>query len=239
MKRLFPAVMAGILLLLGCSKEIAETVPIESIKPPSCISVYMLTEPRDFGSFTAQPPGPAAENARAMVEDVLAQYPAGFAEQWGPVEILLVGDLTGEDGFAGGRYAGFTQKTGTGWQMVLDADACNTGTVHHEIAHILDGILTEAGVLTEAEWLALCPPGFAYGQGNWADYPDFFADAYAMEHIREDRARTFEDAVLYGAGTYADRPALWLKLEYFSRAIRACFDTAGWPQQTIWELALG
>ena len=84
----------------------------------------------------------------------------------------------------------------------------------------------------------LCPPGFSYGGGDYADYPDFFADAYAMTDIREDRARTFEEAMLQGPGVYRDRPALWLKLEAFSRAIRAHFDTDGWPEKTAWELAL-
>jgi hypothetical protein len=110
--------------------------------------------------------------------------------------------------------------------------------VHHEIAHILDGILTEAGVLTEEEWLSFCPSSFSYGDGTWADYPDFFADEYAMENLKEDRARTFEDAMLYGAGVYEDKPALWLKLNCFSAAIRAHFDTTDWPEKPLWESAL-
>ncbi len=238
MKRLFPGIIAGILLLFGCGKEIAETIPIATDGEKSCINVCVLDGARDFGSFAAQPPGALAEEARVLVETVLDQYPAGFASQWGAVEILLAAELTGEEGFAGRGYAGFTQRSGEGWLMVLDAEACNAGTVHHEIAHILDGILTDAGALTEAEWMSFCPGGFTYGQGEWADYPDFFADAYAMENIREDRARTFEDAVLYGEGIYDDRPALWLKLECFSRAIRSHFDTEGWPEKTLWELAL-
>lgn len=232
-------VIAGVLLLLlafsGCSKEIGETVANESNPTFSCISIETLTEFRDLGGFTAGPAGDA-EAARRLVYGALEQYPQGFPDQWGDVQILLVGELTGTDAFAGGRYAGFTQRTEGGWLLVLDADRCNAGTIHHEIAHILDGILTEAGLLTE--WLDLCPPGFSYGGGDYADYPDFFADAYAMTDIREDRARTFEEAMLLGPGVYRDRPALWLKLEAFSRAIRAHFDTDGWPEKTAWELAL-
>ena len=59
-----------------------------------------------------------------------------------------------------------------------------------------------------------------------------------MQNLKEDRARIFEDAMLSGAGVYADRPALWLKLDSFSRAIRAHFDTTGWPEKTAWEQAL-
>ena len=238
MKRWIAAVLLLILVLSGCGKEISETVPNEWEMMHSCISLEVLTEKRDFGGFTAGPAG-EAESIRQLVGAVLEQYPRGFPDQWGRVEILLVGDLTGTDAFAGGRYAGFTQRTEDGWRMVLDAGRCDAGTIHHEIAHILDGILTGAGVLTESEWMELCPPGFAYGGGNFEDYPDFFADAYAMTDIREDRARTFEEAMLQGPGVYADRPALWLKLEGFSRAIRAHFDTSGWPDKAPWELALG
>lgn len=230
-KRIMAAVML-LCLLAGCG-----SAPENSgDSPQMCIPVERLEEERDFGGFVGQP---CDDGARALelVREVLAQYPAGFAQQWGAVRILLVEDLTGTEHFAGGRYAGFTQRVGEEWLMVLDADRCDAGTVHHEIAHILDGILTRAGALTEGEWMEFCPGGFAYGQAG--EYPDFFADSYAMTDIREDRARTFEDAVRYGPGIYGDRPALWLKLELFSRAIRAHFDTAGWPEKTLWELALG
>ena len=235
MKQLFPAAFLLVLLLLGCGKDFGETVPIEASQTESCIFITALTEPADFGAFRAG----AAEDgsaARELVVEVLAGYPAGFPEQWGKVEILLTGPLTGEGRYSGGHFAGFTQRTGEGWLMVLDAGRCSAGTIHHEIAHILDGILTDAGVLTEEDWMAFCPNGFSYGQTG--DYPDFFADAYAMTDIREDRARTFEDAILGGPGVYGDRPALWLKLSCFSRAIRAHFDTTGWPEKTAWELAL-
>lgn len=224
MRRLAALVLA-LILLTGCAA--------------SPISVGILAEDRDFGLFQASAPDPEeARRADALVQAVLAEYPEGFPAQWGPVQILLVGNLTGQAQFSGGNFAGFTQKTPEGWLMVLDAARCDAGTVHHEIAHILDGILTEAGALTEADWMDFCPGGFVYGQGNFADYPDFFADAYAMQNLKEDRARTFEDAMLSGAGVYADRPALWLKLDSFSRAIRAHFDTTGWPEKTAWEQVL-
>ena len=236
MKRLFGVVLLLFLVFSGCSNKIDNSESIETSPPFSCITVTVSQEPRDFGGFTA---GPAedADSAVLLVQAALERYPAGFTDQWGPVEILLVGDLTGTESFAGGRYAGFTQSIGDGWRMVLDADRLNAGTIHHEIAHILDGILTEAGALTETEWMAFCPSGFAYGPEQPL-CPDFFADAYAMTDIREDRARTFEEAMLWGPGVYADSPALWLKLEYLSRAIRTHFDTTGWPQKTDWELAL-
>ena len=224
MKRLIALVLA-MLLLAGCSSE--------------SLAIEALDKTRDLGRFRGSAPTVSdADRAHSLVQSVLACYPEGFAEQWGQVQILLVGELVGEDQFCGGHFAGFTQRTGDGWLMVLDAGRCDAGTVHHEIAHILDGILTEAGALTEADWMAFCPGGFSYGSGNYEDYPDFFADEYAMENMKEDRARTFDDAILYGAGVYEDKPALWLKLEYFSRAIRTHFDTTGWPEKTAWEQAL-
>lgn len=225
MKRLLAAALALVLLLFGCGKETAS------------ISVRSLEGSADFGSFTAIAPEEDGA-ARALVADALSRYPGGLLGQLGPVEILLVAGLTGEDRFSRDHYAGFTQKSGDGWQIVLDVDAATAGTVHHELAHVLDAILTEAGALTEAEWLALCPSGFAWGDDNWEDYPDFFCDAYAMQNMKEDRARVFEDAMQLGPGVYADSPALWLKLEYFSRALREHFDTGGWPVKTAWEEAL-
>jgi len=232
MKRLFAAFLSAIFLLCGCGAAQEEAKP----SFPH-ISIDILEQQQDFGGFTAGPPADAG-SAQLLVESVLEQYPAGFPDQWGEVQILLVGNLTGTDAFAGGHYAGFTQRMGDGWRMVLDSKRCNAGTVHHEIAHILDGILTEAGALTEAQWLSFCPSGFQYGSGDWEALADFFADAYAMTDIREDRARTFEEAVIHGPGVYADKSALWLKLEYFSRAIREHFDTEGWPEKTLWELGL-
>ena len=224
MKRLAALVLA-MLLLSGCAGKFP--------------AIDVLSEDRDFGAFQASSPAEAAaDRAYELVQSVLADYPRDFPGQWGRVQILLVGNLTGEDHFSGGNFAGFTQRTADGWLMVLDAGRCNAGTVHHEIAHILDGILTEAGVLTREEWMAFCPGGFSYGLGNFGEYPDFFADAYATENIKEDRARTFEDAMLCGAGVYEGRPALWLKLNCFAQAIRAHFNTENWPEKTAWEQAL-
>ena len=224
MKRLLALILA-VLLLVGCAGQ--------------NIAIDALDKDRNFGAFQASAPSVAEANQGfSLVRAALESYPEGFPEQWGQVQILLVGNLTGQEQFSGGSFAGFTQRTDTGWLMVLDAGRCDTGTIHHEIAHILDGILTESGALTEAEWLSFCPGGFSYGDGNFEVYPDFFADEYAMENMKEDRARTFEDAMLCGAGVYADKPALWLKLESFSRAIRAHFDTTGWPEKTQWEQAM-
>lgn len=226
MKRLLAAALALVLLLLGCGKETAGP-----------ISVRALEGFADFGSFTADAPdGDGA--ARALVDAALGRYPESLLRQLGTVKILLVSGLTGEEDFSHGSYAGFTQRNDDGWQIVLDVDAATAGTLHHELAHILDAILTEAGALTEAEWLAFCPSTFTYGDANWEDYPDFFCDAYAMQNMQEDRARVFEDAMQLGPGVFENAPALWLKLEYFSRAIRAHFDSSDWPVKTDWEEAL-
>ena len=223
-KRLAALVLA-ILFLTGCGG--------------GSLAIEALDKDRDFGAFHASAPNVAQANRGwALVEDALACYPEGFVAQWGRVNILLVADLTGEEQFSDGHFAGFTQRMPRGWLMVLDAGRCDAGTVHHEIAHILDGILTQAGALTEADWMSFCPKAFSYGEGNFEDYPDFFADEYAMENMKEDRARTFEDAMLYGAGVYEDKPALWLKLNCFASAIRAHFDTSGWPEKTLWEQSL-
>lgn len=226
MKRFFAAVLAAVCLLCGCAEQ-------------SDFSVRTVAREEDWGYFTAAAPGAeAADRGRNLLEQTLALYPEGFVEQLGPVEVFLAGKLTGTGDYEHGSYAGFTQRTEGGWLMVLDVMRCDAGTIHHELAHILDGILTDAGLLTEEEWMAYCPEGFVYGQASWEQYPDFFVDDYAMQNIKEDRARLFETAVQKGAGAFADSPALWLKLSYFSDAIRIHFDTERWPERTIWELAM-
>lgn len=222
--RRFWAVVLAVFLLCGCGAEDRDGFQVRTAE-----------EPMEFSHFSAG----AAENGEevlAILEGALAEYPEGFLEQLGSVEVVIVGELTGQREYSHGDYAGFTQRKDDGWLMVLGS-GCTSGTVHHEIGHILDGILTEAGVLTEAEWMEFCPGGFKYGQTDGAE--DFFAEPYAMVSIREDRAATFEAAVMGGEGAFADSPALWLKLEYFARAVREHFDTEGWPARTVWELALG
>lgn len=235
MKRILTLLLV-LLSLCGCS----EMAPAETREGPlpSNIRISVLEGSADFGGFTAAVPGSEAEQTRAMVESALSVYPAGLLAQLGPVEILLTGGLTGEGEFSRGGYAGFTQRLEDGWRIVLDTAACHAGTVHHELGHVLDGILTAAGRLPEETWRELNPPGFRYGSGDWARLSDFFVDDYSMENIREDRAAVFEAAVMGGQGVFDGKSPLWLKLHAFSEAIRAHFDTEGWPTAAIWELAL-
>jgi hypothetical protein len=233
MKRLF-ALLLMLLTLWGCGPAVPEEPP--GLLPDN-IQITFLKESRDFGGFTAAVSGGEAERIRALAESALAEYPHGLLEQLGTVEILLTGNLTGEGQFAGGSYAGFTQKTESGWRMVLSA-ACHSGTVHHELGHILDGILTDAGRLSEAQWQKLNPSGFRYGSGDWEGVSEFFADPYAMTNLTEDRAAVFEAAVMGGQGAFDGKSPLWLKLYTFSEAIRGHFDTDGWPAAAVWELAL-
>lgn len=235
MKR-FLALVLILLMLCGCG---AKTVPTETEGIlPGNIQLLLLDAERSFGGFAADAPGEEAEAVLTMTETVLAEYPAGFLRQLGPVQILLSGELTGEGAFSSGNYAGFTQRTEDGWRIVLDTTACHPGTVHHELCHILDAILTAAGRLSETEWMEMNPPGFRYGSGDWGACSDFFADAYAMTDMKEDRAAVFEAAVMGGAGVFDGKSPLWLKLHTLSQAIRDHFNTDGWPTAAIWELAL-
>lgn len=236
MKRCLPLVLAVLMLLFGCGKEPEKEV---SAVLPENIQIELLTEQTGFGGFRAGAPGEGAAAARALVESAWSGYPRGMLTQLGEVRVLLCGGLTGEGPFARGGYAGFTQRTEDGWRVVLDVDACTAGTVHHEMGHILDGILTEAGKLPREDWMALCPPDFVYGAGDWEAYPDYFVDAYAMTDLKEDRATVFEAAVQGGEGVFYGKSPLWLKLHTFAQAIRDHFDTRDWPAVTIWELALG
>ena len=109
MKRLMVLILT-VLLLGGCAGE--------------SLTIDPLDKDRDFGAFHAAAPSvEEANRAYALVQDALGCYPEGFAEQWGRVNILLVSSLTGEEQFAHGQFAGFTQRTEDGWEIFYEIPA--------------------------------------------------------------------------------------------------------------------
>lgn len=213
----------------------------------------------EFDHFTAQQVTDPEWIGRTLQTLALAlsQYPQGLIQQlpYGDiqrVEIQLVGALTGTGDYAAGEYGAFTQPEGQVYRMVVDVYANTAATWWHEFSHIIDSRLAydaahrPGALFSEEAWLGFCPEGFAYGgsysawtQGEGdARQREYFIDGYAAISPTEDRARILEKAMNGETWYFETYPGLWLKLEYYSRCIRDCFDTAGWPPATLWEQAL-
>lgn len=192
------------------------------------------------------------------LEKVLSKYPQGFFKQLpygrlNSIRIELVSGLRRKDWPADATYtsfAAFTQEMGDHYLMVVDVLGNYEGTYYHEFSHIIDRRLEwdsvyRAGALySEDAWMELQPQGFAYSYSyqappeNWGDYLNWFVDDYAMTMPTEDRARVMEYAMNDWGWAFVDRPNLIPKLEFYSKCIRDCFDTTGWPEQTVWETIL-
>lgn len=212
----------------------------------------------EFTDYTAAPELDEAYIAAALdtVEQVAAAYPDGFFAQLchGTVREIVL-HLTGSiqkreasSGFT--SFAGFTE-TREGISLVT-VDITTPGsfaqTLHHEIFHLIDNRLTfDAGLRPEAfyseeGWSALNPEGFAYANSYHdldtefysAPVEAWFTKLYSRTYAREDRATVFEYAVVGTDWIFGTHQRI-RKLEYLCKAIRDCFDTAGWPAATTWE----
>ncbi len=142
------------------------------------------------------------------------------------------------------------------------------GTLCHELSHVIDHKLEYAGLfsdvrsLDEKIWQSLNPPGFRYFYSYLDENGDsyswlpiyeytpaapeatgdvdhiYFVDTYSMTFPTEDRARIMEYCMQEEVPYYFESVHLLAKLHYYSQTIRVVFDTAGWPEYTVWERAL-
>jgi len=78
---------------------------------------------------------------------------------------------------------------------------------------------------------------YALHHDRW-DYNDkYFISSYACTYPTEDRATVWEQSMVGNDYPFRNKP-LREKLEYYSRCIRDCFDTTGWPEVLPWEEVL-
>lgn len=148
--------------------------------------------------------------------------------------------------------------------IALDASGyVRAQDVIHELTHILDHQLWLA--LDEEIWNAMNPEGFEYHYAyidedgvsyEWGDttytadgsaYYNgdvesvYFVDAYSTTYPTEDRARLMEYLLAdpdSGPNRWFSSSHIQEKLTWYFSLIRSEFDTAGWPEQTVWEAEL-
>ena len=200
----------------------------------------------------------AVWQALDVLEAALSAYPDGFFPQllYGPVgkiQIEIVGGLTPKaDAGVGATAAGFTQQLGDHNLMALDGWTLDDSTIFHEFSHMIDARLRwdadlrENALFSEERWLKLQPEGFEYAY-SYEDIPErvtryyasgYFAADYACTFPTEDRATLMAAAMTNATYEFDTQSGLRPKMDYYSRCIRDCFDTAGWPAQTAWERIL-
>lgn len=211
----------------------------------------------DYTGYTAWAvsDGAALTEAMEVLERALSAYPEGFLEQLkydriGSIRIELVGGLSAkEDAPESISAAAFTQERVDHYLMVADVYMVNEAAVYHELSHIIDSRLAwdaglrEGALFSEEDWLALQPAGFQYAW-SYRNIPEsvtayyssnYFVMDYSCTFPTEDRATLLGAAMTGAFDEFENRPALLTKLDYYSRCIRDCFDTAGWPSVTLWE----
>lgn len=214
----------------------------------------------DYSEFTATAVADSARITEALenLERALGAYPEGFFEQLlynriRSIRIELVTDLQRKDwpdDVTYTSFSAFAQEMGDHYLLVIDVTHGYPRTYYHEISHIIDrrlafdAIYRPDALYSEEAWKQLQPEGFDYSYNyenppeNWTDYLDWFADDYSMTFPTEDRARIMEQAMDGWDWNFQYRPQLLDKLAYYSRCIRDCFDTTGWPEETLWEQML-
>lgn len=191
-----------------------------------------------------------------MLEDALSQYPDGFFRQlhYGSVESIrfeVAGTLMLKDGVEDHQDSAvaFAQNKGSYYLVALDGFMVHTGTLYHEISHIIDrrlewdALLREDALYSEEAWLALQPKGFEYAMSyvdkNQTEIDlNYFVSDYSMTFPTEDRADLMREAM--GGSEWAFEPGSGqrAKMQFYADCIRDCFNTTGWPETTSWEQVL-
>ena len=208
---------------------------------------YLLSEPQSVGY------------ALDTLEHALSQYPEGFFQQlrYDSIETIrfeLVGGLTIKDDgmIQPTTAAGFAQKRGSAYIIVLDGFTLCEQTLYHEIAHIIsarlewDSLIREGALYSEDNWMSLQPEGFNYAMvytslpPEYMEYLDsgYFVSDYSMSFPAEDRSELMEAAMYLEYWLFEPGTGRHEKMQYFADCIRDCFDTSSWPEILRWEKVL-
>lgn len=191
-----------------------------------------------------------------VLEYCFSQYPEGFLKQlpYGSIETIrveLVGEITIREGIENhpDSAGGFAQPKGSYYLVVLDANSLGNKTVFHEFSHIIDKKLDwdsqirGDALYSEESWQALLPEGFSYAW-DYINVPEEFEKyiysgdfirKYSMTFPTEDRADLMAEAMQNHRWEFSKGTSQRKRFEFYAKCIRDCFDTDGWPDETVWE----
>lgn len=260
--------------------ESLEILPADGIQPPEPILEPRLYEraeelSRRFGveifigeqcaleythykSYALSDPQ-FVRSALDTLEHALSQYPEGFFQQlrYDSIETIrfeLVGGLSlKDDGMIHpATAAGFAQKRGSAYIIVLDGFVLHEQTLYHEIAHIIsarlewDSLIREGALYSEDAWMSHQPEGFNYAMvytnlpQEYMEYLDsgYFHNDYSMSFPTEDRSELMAAAMCLEYWLFEPGTGRHEKMQYFADCIRDCFDTSSWPEILRWEKVL-
>lgn len=192
---------------------------------------------RSLGAYRIEPAidGERISAALAEVGRVLAMFPDGFFLRLtgGGIRGLRI-ELSG--GVAGAPPPlGLTGTDGDFRVIVLSVNAepaVIRATLAHELCHVIDLRLdclaaSDPSHWNGEDWLALCPPGFAYGEGSPAYTAEdgsagvWFINRSAKASPYEDRAEIFEALMLLGPDSpIIKSPHIAAKLRYCLEAVK-------------------
>ncbi len=229
-----------------------------SLTPPDYDAQLLTDVPAIQDSLSALRDSLAAYPAGFFSQFKSDAYPEGLT-------IYLCGTLTGNTSGTLTTAGGITYTDIQMHVLALDCSGgFHQGDFHHEIMHVIDNHIScqyydsaQPNAYTADKWSALNRADFNYTFDYSAyttlDTSDtsfdillaesldqiYFIDNYSKVSPMEDRARIFENAMIFGNEFLgSDCPPIIKKLTYMSDFIRFHFNTEGWPEVVRWEEAL-
>lgn len=221
-------------------------------------------------AYSMEPCGDPEEERRALmlIEKTFSAYPKGFFDRLGAasggIVIELCGAIRARDASVPESPSAIAADCLSFRLIALEAGNDALGfALMHELCHIIDACLDMASggddpFWNEADWMRLCPEGFAYynaynapdgtsysiaAPGRYAAEAPFdrdevyFINRYSKTFATEDRAVAFETLMRVSEEAECmGCPHVIEKLEYYFRAIRHFLDAdCEWAEPTFWE----
>lgn len=239
--------------------EIAQKYGINIFLGTECEHYY-----NDYYSWEILQNEQKINDALISLDEALGKYPAGFINQLKynhirEISFYFCGIIKGIGEYSISYAGAFASQYGNEQSFVIDISGSSDirQTVCHELSHAIDCKLaqTQESGFSEEDWSKLNPEGFTYTFSYVEQYISmdntrwglksgetnddiYFTDTYAKTFPTEDRARLMEYLLVGEDIDYYSGKHLQQKLIYYSRCIRAGFDTKGWPETTFWEMAI-